>query len=939
MVSTRILGAVSAAFMAFALLTLPACEEKKPPEKEAPKVKVEQPEKLAAQPQPVEEPTPKPLVKAPVEAKPVEPAPPVVKEPTPADKLAVIMGKIPDTKATGEVTVAFLTELSSFRKAHADTPEAKAALVTEAALKSSVALRGLGAGAEAATRVMVMDGALAEGATVTPETASAWYRKLAGEAQAAAESAEPPMAARLSSMAALLAFLADDTLEQAGVNPGNQVILPASWTATPNPEERPAVANVEKVEKKEGTATEAAPATPEVPVLQKGGVDISTLYALMNADSPVAREATLVALLKAKKGLSMGTSSAFGERWMQMADGLGKMACESCGAMASLPKKFRGKVLLMKENRGIVCEAAAAAYGPETDPKALLKEHCAASFGLGEAEFLTPINAVVLRVIQVVTQLIQSAPTQGDETLDPELAALRTEVGALLGASVGLVPPMMGLPPEKWEEMKDSLVLASNLSPESPCFSYQPLELMLVDEKGVSSAMRPVVPAIATAPSFLESQSGYHFPGKQFATVESIEQELKDKEAKLKEAKATWSDRFKAYMQEVVIKGVKFDKPDYSIPSVVEEARALSDVAAGMEGGTFAWLAGEKIINSERGQWENFSDTIGKSALFGIDAMTPALLFKRVLDSFYYADFKDDRLVKGSGCAATIPTVYYTEKFVDDSVVDTTYKRPVLVYITEGEVIRFYPPAERSTYSHMTAKRSPAKRNSKWPRSKGTEVTDPRIPDEIWNTFMVYTNTKVKDWPQQVSDIALEMKTKWDNGNVFYVMADDKAPSWLVVQVADLLSRLPGSPMTEMGKAWPGMVCDAEKEPERCLTNIVVLFPEVEIPYLPGKKKVQEVQQNVYCDNKDIAMRIKKKYGAFRYCYEGELQKNRNLQGKVVFRFTIGADGRVTAISVAGDQLGNQNVVRCSMNVIKGIQFKRPIGGECVIQHPYLFKP
>jgi len=403
--------------------------------------------------------------------------------------------------------------------------------------------------------------------------------------------------------------------------------------------------------------------------------------------------------------------------------------------------------------------------------------------------------------------------------------------------------------------MKDQFVLQSDLVRESPEFSYLPMEMVLTDEKGVSLAMRPLLETGKTPWTYAEAALGYGYPGKVVATVEQIQKELDEKEKALKEAKANYSDHFKTYTDKFTIKGVEFDKPDYSIPSVVKGAQELSKKSAALEGKVFGYLAELKIINSQRPQWENFKDTVGKAVLVAVDRETPALLWKRVLDSYFHADYKDDRLVKGAGCLSTVPTVYYTEKFVDDAVVDTTHKRPVLVLVTDEGTIRFYPPTQRSRYSKMEAKRRPALRNSTWPR-KYRSMNDHRNPDELWNLFMAYTSTNRKDWEEEVAGIASEMQKKWDNGNVFYLMAEDKAKSGTVVKVADILSRLPGEPIKDLGKAFPGYQCNPETAPELCINNIVVLFPEVEIPYLPGKKKVKEVQQTVYCDKKDIARRI-----------------------------------------------------------------------------------
>jgi hypothetical protein len=212
--------------------------------------------------------------------------------------------------------------------------------------------------------------------------------------------------------------------------------------------------------------------------------------------------------------------------------------------------------------------------------------------------------------------------------------------------------------------------------------------------------------------------------------------------------------------------------------------------------------------------------------------------------------------------------------------------------------------------------------------------------DPIWNLFYAYTKDTSPKFETDVMGIARAMKDKWDNGNVFYIVADDTASSGLIVKVADMLSRLEGDkPLADLALAFPGYTCDPEKGPQYCINDIVVLFPDVEIPVLPGKKKVDEVEQNVYCDKDDIAQKIGAKKGAIKFCYDGELQKNPALKGKVVYKFTIGPEGRVKAISVVSDGLGNDKVVTCTQNIIKSISFRRPIGGECTIQYPYNFTP
>lgn len=687
-------------------------------------------------------------------------------------------------------------------------------------------------------------------------------------------------------------------------------------------------------------AAPAAPAAVKLPpvTITAGGADPATLLALIQGNGPVALEARYVLLLKIRNALKAGAATTEIERWFETADGMGKFMCAACGQFRYVKPEFRRFVVFAPTNSGIVCpEAKAAIEGGTAAPDAVAAS-CAALFGLAAEDTvqMTAVNALALRTYTFVLE--QTAAVPGEGFMITEVNALATETKGLLKGMLALYPPLRGLPKETWEAMKDKLVLRSDLNVTSPAFGYMPLEIAVADETNVSGLMRPVVQTGAVPFQFAEKATGYGWPGKNVGTLEATNAEKAEKDKALKEKKVPYLDFFNAYVEELVVKGVKFDKPDYSVPSLVAAAGELFNAAVGLEPNVYAELKDKAVVNAERPNWPNYADTVGKALLVAVDHKAPVLLMKRMLDSWFHADYKDMRLVKGTGCLGTVPTVYYTEKFLDDSVLDTTYKRPVLVYVTSDNTVNFYPPTTNSARSKMTAKRSPSKRSSKWP-GKFKSIYDPRNPDDMWNLFMSYTSEADKDFEAKVADIARQMQRKWDNGNVFYLMAHEKADSGLVVKVADILTHLPGKPVKDLAKAFPGFECDAEKGPQYCPTNIVVLFPEVEIPYLPGKVKVQEVAQNAHCDFPEIKRRIDSKKGGFKFCYDPELQKNANLKGKVTFKVTIGAEGRVTNIVVGNDGLGNRNVVDCSTKVIKQVQFPRSIGGVCEFSYTYVFTP
>jgi TonB family protein len=77
-----------------------------------------------------------------------------------------------------------------------------------------------------------------------------------------------------------------------------------------------------------------------------------------------------------------------------------------------------------------------------------------------------------------------------------------------------------------------------------------------------------------------------------------------------------------------------------------------------------------------------------------------------------------------------------------------------------------------------------------------------------------------------------------------------------------------------------------------------------------------------------------------RHCYERRLAVNPTLAGQVSLRFVIGADGRVTAVTVAKDGLGDAEVASCLVARAKMWVFPQPAGGGIVtVTYPFRFAP
>lgn len=93
--------------------------------------------------------------------------------------------------------------------------------------------------------------------------------------------------------------------------------------------------------------------------------------------------------------------------------------------------------------------------------------------------------------------------------------------------------------------------------------------------------------------------------------------------------------------------------------------------------------------------------------------------------------------------------------------------------------------------------------------------------------------------------------------------------------------------------------------------------------------------------DREIIRRIIRQHRAeYQYCYEKELNKKRDLNGKIVVKFTISGNGSVIQASVVESSMGNPDVESCLTARIKRWVFPEPKGGGVVVvNYPFVFKP
>jgi len=91
-------------------------------------------------------------------------------------------------------------------------------------------------------------------------------------------------------------------------------------------------------------------------------------------------------------------------------------------------------------------------------------------------------------------------------------------------------------------------------------------------------------------------------------------------------------------------------------------------------------------------------------------------------------------------------------------------------------------------------------------------------------------------------------------------------------------------------------------------------------------------------DKSEIDRVIKQHLSQIRYCYQKELNRAPDLEGKVVMRFVIASDGTVSQTKIQSTSLDNPVVESCMRDRFSRFQFPRPVGGGIVIvTYPFVF--
>jgi len=92
-------------------------------------------------------------------------------------------------------------------------------------------------------------------------------------------------------------------------------------------------------------------------------------------------------------------------------------------------------------------------------------------------------------------------------------------------------------------------------------------------------------------------------------------------------------------------------------------------------------------------------------------------------------------------------------------------------------------------------------------------------------------------------------------------------------------------------------------------------------------------------DKDTIQRYIRSKMGQIRWCYKNELQKDRDLKGKITVEFVIAPTGKVLSAKIAGSTMGNQAVEACITQKVAMWRFPASKQGAAAkVRYPFIFK-
>lgn len=616
-------------------------------------------------------------------------------------------------------------------------------------------------------------------------------------------------------------------------------------------------------------------------------------------------------LLRMERALTALRTRSPESRFRAFSQPGGRILCPSCADAHHVTPDMVSRFLLNPKNTGgIICDAALTRGKDDKTPQGQLKAMQACGPEIGVADKVEPTmlwgaNFLSVALLHQASRLAEG-PTS-ESVLQRAVEKRAEAVKALLGAPLMLPQSLVTqvLPDSGEREDKSVVAAVDGLGFGGLEVEEDSLDTFVVGAQSVQAGLRPVAKLEGGKVVSVTLKAGHPMGG-----------EVIDLTA-LQEAKPAADT---GAIEEVVMAAAKLK----------EAAKAI---AADVTPKPFA------------------GDEAGPGASVVVDALAPSWAVERTLDSLLAAGYGHFRFMKTSSHGAALPLVVRSlpERLAEKA--PAVYERSLTAVVTKDHVDVWAP-------KKLVAEKAPEKDD----KAKEPEGAEPgyrarklvrlRIPiPEGMGRGLDSTTIKL------VAD-SLEYFVKRDGaGPRLHVIAGEDALAADVLRVAGAYQELRGKALAEPQAIWPGTSCSDKlvankKGPHRCPTGVAVAFSKNEPPSSrgitsklgkkdPPKKKDPPPPKadKAFCNPRDIKVGMRKRTGAFKFCYERELRLKPGLSGRVVLMFNIGANGKVAGSPrVVGGNLKDKAVHQCLIKNVMKASFKPPEQGQCAVRWPFKFQ-
>ncbi len=335
-------------------------------------------------------------------------------------------------------------------------------------------------------------------------------------------------------------------------------------------------------------------------------------------------------------------------------------------------------------------------------------------------------------------------------------------------------------------------------------------------------------------------------------------------------------------------------------------------------------------------------------------SVTPALIAKALdaVDAAQGKAFNSRFLLRPGTHGDTLPAYLRSIPLDIEARLSPNWARPIIVVVNPESIDVWAPEGKKGSGALIGPDLEAKLPTSVEPGWRGAKLARLRVPLPPMQAAVERFNMSVTQGLADALKTYIELANA---GRVIHLVAGENASTADVLRVGRHLTENLGpdfssTELADPSSAWPQSLC---RDGNACATSVPVFFSKAQPPSerglsnKPGKeekepkeaepKEPKQAPSAEFCNQADIKSQMAKRAGAFRFCYERELQLNKDLAGRLVMSFVITLDGGVRGVRAASNDLGNNNVANCITKEIAKLKFKAPDGGECVVQWPFKF--